>query len=323
MKIALRRRDLSRMVLGLLLALAAGWSWARSQATSAIARQMEAGDRAFATEAFATAQAHYGTAVAAGAPWPGLHYNLGNAAYRQADVSGARAALRQALEQGDAALTRDAWFNLGDLALTTGELDAAEEAFKAVLRADPADADAKHNLELAQAQRRRTASPTPAASPTAGSPSPGPSPTAGGTPTPAGSGTPGPSPTPGGTPTPGGSPSPGPSPSPGGSGTPSGSPTAGGTPSPAAGTPSPGASGTPSAGQGTPGTPGTPTPSGSGTPGGPPQGRPTGGATPQAGRLSPQQARQLLQAIGRKTRTLQEQLGQIYVVPGPAPRQRW
>lgn len=308
-RIAVRRRDLSRMVLGLALALAAGWSWARGQAAAAIARQAQAGDQAFATEAFATAQSHYGTAVAAGGPWPGLRYNLGNAAYRQADVAGARAALREALQEGDAALTRRAWFNLGDLAMTTGDMDAAEEAFKAVLRADPGDADAKHNLELAQALRRRTASPT------AGTPTAGPSPTGGGSPTPQGTGTPGGSPTPGSSGTPGGSPSPGASPSPSGSGTP------GGTPSPGAGTPTAGASGTPGTGQGTPG--GSPTPAGTGTPGGPPQSRPTGAATPPAGRISPQQARQLLEAIGRKTRTLQEQLGQIYVVPGPAPRQRW
>lgn len=95
-----------------------------------------------AAEAYAAAQAEEPSSAA-------LAYNLGNAAFRQEDVEGARRHLLEALGLDDGALTRRIHFNLGNLAFNLGDHAAAADSFKAVLRADPQDADAKHNLELA------------------------------------------------------------------------------------------------------------------------------------------------------------------------------
>lgn len=107
------------------------------------------GNARFAEEDWEAAAEAYAAAQAEAPDSAALAYNLGNAAFRQEDVEGARRHLLEALGLDDGALTRRIHFNLGNLAFNLGDPAAAADSFKAVLRADPQDADAKHNLELA------------------------------------------------------------------------------------------------------------------------------------------------------------------------------
>lgn len=185
------RRPMSLVLLCLAGATLSGCS-------EAALRLNEEGNRAFASEDWASAAEAYRAALETDPERVELLYNLGNAAYRMADPEAARDALQRALELEPEQLTPDIWFNLGALALNLGENEAAIRAYQALLRARPDDADARHNLELALAAAqapRATGSAEPSGS---GTPPPG------GTPTPGGSATPGGTPSPGsGTPTPG------------------------------------------------------------------------------------------------------------------------
>ncbi len=271
---------ISRAVVLLLLLLPA-LSMAACGGVSAINDQA---NQAFDAEDWRAAEALYREALEADPDRAELLYNLGNAAYRQSEVEEARRLLRQALEEPSLLEETQVWYNLGTLALNAGELEAAVAAFQAVLRQDPEDQDARHNLELALAALTATppaqASSQPSQAPESGTPTP-----TGGSPSP---GTPSPgSPSPGSA-TPQGSPEPGGSPQPGQDGEPTGTPPADGQPG------EPGRDATAEASEAEPN-----------------------------GTLTPEQAERLLESLARDLQTLQERLNQIYVVPGEPPAQRW
>ncbi|MXX77623.1 MAG: tetratricopeptide repeat protein, partial [Gemmatimonadales bacterium] len=71
----------------------------------------------------------------------------GNALYQGENYEPALESFRAAVESGDPELAAAAWYNLGNTLYRQGALPESLEAFKQALRADPADADAKHNLE--------------------------------------------------------------------------------------------------------------------------------------------------------------------------------
>lgn len=269
-----------------------------------------AGNRAYATQDWVAAADAYATAAAAAPERPEPAYNLANAAFRQADVAAARRQLHAALALDDGRLAQAIWYNLGHVAYNEGDYHRAAEDFKAALRLDPSDADAKHNLELAlrQLDRRAESSQTE---------TPGPPPQPSGQPSAApGSPTPGTGPA---TPSPGaGAQTPPAAGTPGGRGTQTADASSSGS-----GTPSPAAS--PSAGspQQSGGQP-SPSAGADGNSASPGEARPPAGdGRPQRG-LSLVEARRLLQALGRNTRTLQEVLQQRFVIPGRrAPSQDW
>ena len=80
---------------------------------------------------------------------PAPYYNAANVYYRQSDYQAAQLYLQEAAMRGDPALDQAAYYNLGNVAFNSEDLAAAVEQYKAALRLNPADADAKHNLELA------------------------------------------------------------------------------------------------------------------------------------------------------------------------------
>ncbi len=267
------------------------------------------GNRAYATQDWAAAAAAYATAQAAAPDRPEPAYNLANAAFRQADVAAARRQLHAALALDGGTLDQAIWYNLGHVAYNEGDYARAVEDFKAALRLDPHDADAKHNLELALRQLAQREQQAGTSEPDTPDGTPGPTGEPSGAP---------------GTPTPGT----GTAAAPGGAAqTPGvdgdGGPQATAPSSSGAGTPSPGA---PTPGSGQPQAAGAPTPGGgaddsAGRPGG--EAPPAGDARPPRG-LTPVEARRLLQALGRNTRTLQEVLQQRFVIPGRrAPSQDW
>jgi Ca-activated chloride channel family protein len=114
-------------------------------------RQYAQGDYAAALESYRDAQAMD----------PGvrpLYYNAGNALHQEGQFDAAVEESRRALP-ADAELTDAAEYAIGNHHLRAGRLIEAIEAYKRALLADPSDADAKHNLEVARLLQ--TPSPTP------------------------------------------------------------------------------------------------------------------------------------------------------------------
>lgn len=126
-----------------------------------------------------------------------VHYNIGTTLYKLGDYPRAVEELQRAVQSTDASLAERSLYSLGNAYVRMGRLDDAVRSYRAALKLDPGDEDAKFNLEVIQARITPTPSPTPSTtsteSPTSGpteSATPGPSTTATGTGTPAGTGTP-------------------------------------------------------------------------------------------------------------------------------------
>ena len=105
------------------------------------------GNRLYEEGRFAEAHEKYLEALLADPDSPIIRFNDGNALYRGEDYESALESFRAAVEGGDPELAAAAWYNLGNTLYRQGALPESLEAFKQALRADPADADAKHNLE--------------------------------------------------------------------------------------------------------------------------------------------------------------------------------
>jgi Ca-activated chloride channel homolog len=80
-------------------------------------------------------------------------YNLGNVLYRSKQLKDAEEAYLGTLASPDPALRSRAAHNLGNARLQAGEIDGAIAAYVEALRAEPGNADTKHNLELALRMR--------------------------------------------------------------------------------------------------------------------------------------------------------------------------
>ncbi|WP_420438572.1 tetratricopeptide repeat protein [Candidatus Palauibacter sp.] len=116
----------------------------RAQAGRAETRE---GNRLYEEGRFAEAHEQYLEALLADPDSPIIRFNDGNALYRGEDYESALESFRAAVEGGDPELAATAWYNLGNTLYRQGALPESLEAFKQALRADPADPDAKHNLE--------------------------------------------------------------------------------------------------------------------------------------------------------------------------------
>lgn len=117
---------------------------ARAQAGRAETRE---GNRLYEEGRFGEAHEKYLEALLEAPDSPIIRFNDGNALYRGEDYESALESFRAAVESGDPELAAAAWYNLGNTLYRQGALPESLEAFKQALRADPADADAKHNLE--------------------------------------------------------------------------------------------------------------------------------------------------------------------------------
>ncbi len=113
------------------------------------AKHNQTGNTYYANGAYADAIEAYRLAQIADSRRPEPHYNAANAYNRNAQLSATLAQTVQALKNADAELAARAWYNLGNAYYDAEKWSEAIAAYKAALRIDPADVDAKHNLELA------------------------------------------------------------------------------------------------------------------------------------------------------------------------------
>jgi tetratricopeptide (TPR) repeat protein len=261
------------------------------------------GNEAYAQQDYATALDAY---TRAGAEDPLLaepQYNAASVHYRQSDYEQAGAALDGALAHSGEELAPAGNYNLGNARYRAEDYAGAVEAYKQALRLNPADVDAKVNLELALRklrENRQEQPPEPMEEPT---PEPTEQPTEEPTeePTEQPPDQPTEEPTEQTTEQPEGTPTAAPTPAP--SGTPTEAPQPGGDqPTPTPGTPADAqlAGGDLGDQQATPG--------------------PT--LLPQQG-LTPEQAARLLAATAKDTQSLQEHLQRMYVAPTGRVEKDW
>jgi chemotaxis protein histidine kinase CheA len=106
--------------------------------------QVEEGNRLYSEGLFDEAHEKYLEALLEDPESGLIRFNDGNALYQNADFQQAMERYMEAAESGDPALQSAAWYNLGNALFRAQE---SLEAYKQALRANPSDADAKHNLE--------------------------------------------------------------------------------------------------------------------------------------------------------------------------------
>jgi tetratricopeptide (TPR) repeat protein len=118
-----------------------------AKADSSASKNKE-GNRLFAQGKYQDAEKAYLEAQASMPGRPELSYNLGNTLIKQQKFDQALQALRQAVSKGDKGLQVNGWYNVGNALFDMGNFQDSAQAYIQALRLDPADRDAKHNLEL-------------------------------------------------------------------------------------------------------------------------------------------------------------------------------
>lgn len=123
----------------------------------------ERGNRLYRAGRYAEAVEAYRKALEDGEDTPQLHYNLGTALLRIGRFGDAQSEFRAALRDVDPELRERTLYNFGNAWMAQSEsadpenqrrlLDSAVVAYKAALRLQPEDRDAKWNLELALDKR--------------------------------------------------------------------------------------------------------------------------------------------------------------------------
>ncbi|HET9480940.1 MAG TPA: VWA domain-containing protein [Candidatus Polarisedimenticolia bacterium] len=122
---------------------------------------VEEGNRLYREGRLAEAMEKYLAAERQSAGNPAVSYNIGNVLYRQGEFQKAYERYRQAFPATERALAQGARFNAGNAHFAQNQWRDAITNYREALRLDPADRDAKKNLELAllamqqEEQRRR------------------------------------------------------------------------------------------------------------------------------------------------------------------------
>lgn len=81
-----------------------------------------------------------------------IYFNSASALAASQDIAAAESALEQAIARGDDLLAADAWYNLGNLYFSVGDIPNAIFAYREALRRNPTHDNARYNLEIANAQ---------------------------------------------------------------------------------------------------------------------------------------------------------------------------
>lgn len=111
--------------------------------------EIEEGNRLFEEQRYQEARARYLEALRKAPELALAHFNEGAALYREGDFESSAEAYMDALGRSDPEWRSQAWYNLGNAMLEQQQAEGAIDAYKEALRLNPADQDAKHNLEYA------------------------------------------------------------------------------------------------------------------------------------------------------------------------------
>ena len=112
---------------------------------------VRAGNRKFKKEDWREADISYRKALVKDSTSVAANYNLANTAYRQKNYDEAGKLLDRIKDSAPASShVSDYWFNAGDVALVKKDYQAAVNAFKSALLANPSDLEAKENYIYAK-----------------------------------------------------------------------------------------------------------------------------------------------------------------------------
>ena len=114
------------------------------------------GNEAFTEQAYLEALDLYHSAQIESPELAEPYYNAANSLYRQGNYPEALQQMQMALQFVDeASLAESSFYNMGNSLFNSQELETAVEAYKQALLINPDDADAKYNLELALQQQQQ------------------------------------------------------------------------------------------------------------------------------------------------------------------------
>jgi tetratricopeptide (TPR) repeat protein len=114
-----------------------------------LASQNKRGNRLFAQGRYQEAENAYLDAEVNHPGRPEILYNLGNSLIKQKKYDKGLQTLRQSIDKGEKETKEHSWYNAGDAYFLVGDYKNSCDAFIQALKLNPADKDAKHNLELA------------------------------------------------------------------------------------------------------------------------------------------------------------------------------
>ena len=135
----------SRLVYYILLILPfflVGWIGGWSQA-------IKRGNAHYKSEAYDAALEAYQSAAKDRPEDTISHYNIGTALYQKKQFEKASDEFRRSLDTADSVHRAQGYYNLGNAQVQLNDIEGAIRSYKSALRLNPADLDAKHNLELA------------------------------------------------------------------------------------------------------------------------------------------------------------------------------
>jgi Ca-activated chloride channel family protein len=145
--------NMMRAKLGLTGLLLAALMLLVTACSPSAAKLTDTGNQAFAKQAYDEAARAYAEAQANSPELAEPYYNSANVLYREGKYEEALKALQQAAQIAQTGpVAQSSHFNAGNAAFSAKGWEAAVESYRQALLRDPADLDAKHNLELALQQ---------------------------------------------------------------------------------------------------------------------------------------------------------------------------
>ena len=118
-----------------------GWIGGWSQA-------IKRGNAHYEAEAYDAALAAYQSAANNRLEDAIARYNVGTALYQKKQFEKAADEFRRSLDAADPVRRAQGYYNLGNAQVQLNDIEGAIRSYKSALRLNPADLDAKHNLEL-------------------------------------------------------------------------------------------------------------------------------------------------------------------------------
>lgn len=144
------RGTLGRLLSGALVGLALAGCGAQTAAD-----YVETGNALHEQGIYGQALPQYKEAVGLAPDHPVPNANLGNTRYELGDYLGAIESSKDALKNADPATKAIIYYNQGNAHYRMDDLEKAIDSYKEALRLNPADQDAKYNLELAQREQEQ------------------------------------------------------------------------------------------------------------------------------------------------------------------------
>lgn len=125
------------------------WAGVSTARADSVASKNKDGNRLFGQGKYQEAEKAYLDAEVQSPGRAELLYNLGNTLIKQKKYEQALQSLRHAVSKGDEGLQESSWFNTGNALFEMGNFRDSAQAYIQALRRNPADKDAKYNLEMA------------------------------------------------------------------------------------------------------------------------------------------------------------------------------